>query len=112
MSPPLYTVDLSVSLSSTAASSSAAFSVFPTESDGGGIPVCIIFVLLICYYHLFLFTAIIGGLGVVTGILGLLLIGLFLIIAAVGIYSVKLRKHKAHKATAGNLNLLSKCLSN
>ena len=45
-----------------------------------------------------------GGLGVVIGILGLLLIGLFLIIAAVGIYSVKLRKHKAHKATAGNLN--------
>lgn len=67
---------------------------------------------LYCYYHLFLFTAIIGGLGVVIGILGLLLIGLFSIIAAVGIYSVESRKHKAYKATAGNLNLPAKCLSN
>ena len=70
----------------------------------------IIFILLIYYYHLFLFTAIIGGLGVVIGILGLLLIGLFLIIAAVGIYSVKSRKHKAHKLTAGKLNLSAKSI--
>ena len=57
-----------------------------------------------CTVNMLLSLILLGGLGVVIGILGLLLIGLFLIIAAVGIYSVKLRKHKAHKATAGNLN--------